>query len=410
MLRHERDQAHPRPAPARRDHPPGPHARSPGADGPHDRRLRGAAGGMAAGGPPVDPTVPAAGPLGELPLAPVGRPAAAGRADDRADRPHRPDAARRRGGRGATTPRAAPASSSGPAVVEPPPPHGTWTGTTSAAAAHRGVGLPRASTPSGRERYRPAIAEFVEAAEHFTDAGAYLAAQQRRAARRRRVGATGLPGRRSTCVLEPTLPIVPYGRGPGYDRGHAGGPGDPMIALTALWDMTGMPVAALPVTWEAGISLVAPRGHEARLIRGHRPAGERTPRPALGPRRRRTATGMRESAQSHRTVRRRDDRGDPVGAAGRPAPEHRDRPLHGVRGAPLRPATSRATTTCGDGRSRISRASGARSGTSSSCARTPRSSGCWRRARCRARCGSRARGSTTPSTWSAATRTPTRWR
>ena len=67
-------------------------------------------------------------------------------------------------------------------------------------------------------------------------------------------------------MLEPTLPIVPYGRGPGYDRGHAGGPGDPMIALTALWDLTGMPVAALPVTWETGISLIAPRGHEAQLI------------------------------------------------------------------------------------------------------------------------------------------------
>jgi Asp-tRNA(Asn)/Glu-tRNA(Gln) amidotransferase A subunit family amidase len=40
-----------------------------------------------------------------------------------------------------------------------------------------------------------------------------------------------------------------------------------MIALTALWDMTGMPVAALPVTWEAGVSLVAPRGRESALTR-----------------------------------------------------------------------------------------------------------------------------------------------
>ena len=39
-----------------------------------------------------------------------------------------------------------------------------------------------------------------------------------------------------------------------------------MIALTAIWDLTGMPVAALPVTWEAGVSLVAPRGHEAQLV------------------------------------------------------------------------------------------------------------------------------------------------
>ncbi|MGH9299431.1 MAG: hypothetical protein ACRDZT_05895, partial [Acidimicrobiales bacterium] len=65
---------------------------------------------------------------------------------------------------------------------------------------------------------------------------------------------------------EPTLPITPYGRGPGYEPGHAGGAGDPMIALTALWDMTGMPVVSIPVTWGAGVSLVGPRGGEASLL------------------------------------------------------------------------------------------------------------------------------------------------
>jgi Asp-tRNA(Asn)/Glu-tRNA(Gln) amidotransferase A subunit family amidase len=39
-----------------------------------------------------------------------------------------------------------------------------------------------------------------------------------------------------------------------------------MIALTSLWDMTGMPVAALPVSWDVGVSLVAPRGREATLL------------------------------------------------------------------------------------------------------------------------------------------------
>ena len=113
--------------------------------------------------------------------------------------------------------------------------------------------------------YRPAIAEFVEAASGFTDAAAYLAAQRRRAETTEAwedwFALSGID-----VVLEPTLPIVPYGRGPGYDRGHAGGAGDPMIALTALWDMTGMPVAALPVTWETSVSLIAPRGREAALI------------------------------------------------------------------------------------------------------------------------------------------------
>ncbi len=114
-------------------------------------------------------------------------------------------------------------------------------------------------------RYRPAIAEFVEAARGFTDAQAYVEAQQRRA-RGTALWEDWFATGGVDLVLEPTLPIVPYARGDGYDRGHAGGAGDPMIALTALWDMTGMPVGALPVTWEAGVSLIAPGGHEASLL------------------------------------------------------------------------------------------------------------------------------------------------
>ena len=113
--------------------------------------------------------------------------------------------------------------------------------------------------------YRPATAEFVEAARNFTKAPPYLDAQQRRE-QGTAAWEQWFRDNRVDLVLEPTLPIVPYERGPGYDRGHAGGPGDPMIALTALWDMTGMPVASLPVTWEIGVSLIAPRGHEAPLV------------------------------------------------------------------------------------------------------------------------------------------------
>lgn len=112
--------------------------------------------------------------------------------------------------------------------------------------------------------YRPAIAEFVEAAERFSDAQAYLGAQERRA-QGTAVWEDWFRDGGIDFVLEPTLPITPYERGPGYERGHAGGPGDPMISLTALWDMTGMPVASLPVTWDASVSLIAPRGLEAPL-------------------------------------------------------------------------------------------------------------------------------------------------
>jgi aspartyl-tRNA(Asn)/glutamyl-tRNA(Gln) amidotransferase subunit A len=114
------------------------------------------------------------------------------------------------------------------------------------------------------ELYRPAIAEFVEIASNFTDAQAYLGAQQRRA-EGTAVWEDWFAANGVDLVLEPTLPIVPYERGPGYDRGHAGGPGDPMIALTALWDMTGMPVVTLPVRWNVAMSLIGPRGLEAPL-------------------------------------------------------------------------------------------------------------------------------------------------
>jgi Asp-tRNA(Asn)/Glu-tRNA(Gln) amidotransferase A subunit family amidase len=33
-----------------------------------------------------------------------------------------------------------------------------------------------------------------------------------------------------------------------------------------MWDLTGMPVASIPVSWDVGVSLVAPRGREAMLV------------------------------------------------------------------------------------------------------------------------------------------------
>ncbi len=116
-----------------------------------------------------------------------------------------------------------------------------------------------------RDRYRPAIAELVDAAGSFADAEGYRDAMDRRVegavAWERWFKENGVD-----LVLEPTLPILPFERGPGYDRGHAGGPGDPLIALTALWDMIGMPVAAMPITWDVGVSLIAPGRAEKPLV------------------------------------------------------------------------------------------------------------------------------------------------
>ena len=118
---------------------------------------------------------------------------------------------------------------------------------------------------AARERYRPAIAEFVEAASTFTDAQRYIAAQQRRV-RLTYAWEQWFAAHAVDLLVEPTLPVRPGLRGHGYDRGHAGGAGDPMIALTALWDMTGMPVASIPLAWDVGLSLVAPLDHEAAAI------------------------------------------------------------------------------------------------------------------------------------------------
>jgi aspartyl-tRNA(Asn)/glutamyl-tRNA(Gln) amidotransferase subunit A len=115
------------------------------------------------------------------------------------------------------------------------------------------------------DRYREQVAEVVEVASNFTDAQAYIAAQWRRA-RMTAAWESWFTEHGVDAVLEPTLPILPLQRGVGYERGHPAGPGDPLIALTALWDMTGMPVACLPVTWSVGVSLIAPRGRESPLM------------------------------------------------------------------------------------------------------------------------------------------------
>jgi Asp-tRNA(Asn)/Glu-tRNA(Gln) amidotransferase A subunit family amidase len=86
-----------------------------------------------------------------------------------------------------------------------------------------------------------------------------------------RVGALARRPRRR-LVLEPTVPVVAQARGEGYDPGHAGGEGDPLIAFTSTWDLTGFPVAALPAELGArsglpvGVSLVARRGADEPLV------------------------------------------------------------------------------------------------------------------------------------------------
>jgi aspartyl-tRNA(Asn)/glutamyl-tRNA(Gln) amidotransferase subunit A len=121
------------------------------------------------------------------------------------------------------------------------------------------------------ERYRPSIRALVEATAGFGDVAGYIRAQERRAEFTAEWQAW-FAEHGVDLVLEPTVPPVAHVRGAGYDAGHEGGEGDPLIALTATWDLTGFPVVALPAGLGSrsglpvGVSLVAVRGAEAPLV------------------------------------------------------------------------------------------------------------------------------------------------
>ena len=237
-------------------------------------------GAMAAGGPPIDPLAPPPAPLPPLPeTARTGSRPLQGvtiAVTDRAERADMQPAIA-----GALDAARAACERLGARVISADAPWQLdWSDLgmillTEVWAQHRALRRPPRSLPARRSpssSRRPVGSPTPPR---------YLAAQARRAA-----GAAAWEAWFSEhdidLVLEPTLPIEPYGRGPGYDRGHAGGPGDPMIALTALWDLTGMPVASLPVSWSAGISLIArPRRRERLIQSGDRPPGARARRPSL---------------------------------------------------------------------------------------------------------------------------------
>jgi aspartyl-tRNA(Asn)/glutamyl-tRNA(Gln) amidotransferase subunit A len=121
------------------------------------------------------------------------------------------------------------------------------------------------------DRYRPSIGELVEAAKGLEDPVAYIRAQRDRDAFTAE-WESWFSEHAVDFVLEPTVPLVAPVRGDGYDIGHAGGEGDPMISLTSTWDLTGFPVASLPAGvgsssgLPVGVSLVGLRGAEAALL------------------------------------------------------------------------------------------------------------------------------------------------
>jgi Asp-tRNA(Asn)/Glu-tRNA(Gln) amidotransferase A subunit family amidase len=93
---------------------------------------------------------------------------------------------------------------------------------------------------------------------------------------------------RVDVLLEPTVPLTARPRGDGYDPGHLGGEGDPLIAFTATWNFTGFPVATVPAGLgrdsglPVGVSLIAPHDAEAVIVQAALDLQERElPPPAL---------------------------------------------------------------------------------------------------------------------------------
>jgi aspartyl-tRNA(Asn)/glutamyl-tRNA(Gln) amidotransferase subunit A len=121
------------------------------------------------------------------------------------------------------------------------------------------------------DRYRPSIREFVDLARRVHDPVAYEAAQGRRAQVTERWRAW-FADHRVNALLEPSVPMTARPRGDGYDPGHLGGEGDPLIAFTATWNFTGFPVVAFPAglgsrtRLPVGVSLVGPPDTEPLLV------------------------------------------------------------------------------------------------------------------------------------------------
>jgi aspartyl-tRNA(Asn)/glutamyl-tRNA(Gln) amidotransferase subunit A len=112
------------------------------------------------------------------------------------------------------------------------------------------------------DRYRASIREFVETGRAVHAEGGHAAAQKRREQVTDGWRAW-FAEHRVDLLLEPTVPMTAAPRGEGYDPGHLGGEGDPLIVLTSTWNFTGFPVVALPAGLgpctglPVGVSLVA---------------------------------------------------------------------------------------------------------------------------------------------------------
>ena len=120
-----------------------------------------------------------------------------------------------------------------------------------------------------RERYRPALREWLDEGEQRAVSGERYAALQ--AGRHEMTAAWShwLGEHMITAIIEPTIPIVAHPRGDGYE--HAGSD-YVLISLTHFWNWTGFPVVALPsgagqaTRLPVSVSLIGAGGTDQQLL------------------------------------------------------------------------------------------------------------------------------------------------
>jgi aspartyl-tRNA(Asn)/glutamyl-tRNA(Gln) amidotransferase subunit A len=120
-----------------------------------------------------------------------------------------------------------------------------------------------------RDRYRPALREWIETAEAQETSGIDVAAAHVRRREAMEVWRAWFDEHRVDAVIEPTVPVVAWERGDGYDHW---GTDAVLIAFTSYWDWVGLPAVALPsgVGTKSGlptsVSLVGPWGGDWELL------------------------------------------------------------------------------------------------------------------------------------------------
>jgi aspartyl-tRNA(Asn)/glutamyl-tRNA(Gln) amidotransferase subunit A len=120
-----------------------------------------------------------------------------------------------------------------------------------------------------RERYRPALRQWLEVGEERAVSGEHYASLLADRQEMTAAWSDWLGEHRISAVLEPTIPVVAPQRGDGYEEA---GSDYVLISLTHFWNWTGFPVVALPSgigqasRLPVSVSLVGAGGSDQHLL------------------------------------------------------------------------------------------------------------------------------------------------